>query len=128
MVRWSWEQTLADLASGRGAALKRHAFLLCGDTLTGLIPPEETGWPTSTGTPPAVTRRTEIWLLPASTASRYPPSGVAWIAPCELIRVALRIAADPPLTQRDHGLAVIALAAIAGYCPLRSVGRCCRRC
>jgi RNA polymerase sigma-70 factor (sigma-E family) len=26
-----WEQTLADLASGRGAALKRHAFLLCGD-------------------------------------------------------------------------------------------------
>jgi RNA polymerase sigma-70 factor (sigma-E family) len=27
----SWEQTLADLASGRGAALKRHAFLLCGD-------------------------------------------------------------------------------------------------
>ena len=27
----SWEQTLADLASGRGAALKRHAFLLCGN-------------------------------------------------------------------------------------------------
>lgn len=27
----SWEQTLADLAGGRGAALKRHAFLLCGD-------------------------------------------------------------------------------------------------
>jgi RNA polymerase sigma-70 factor (sigma-E family) len=27
----SWEQTLTDLASGRGAALKRHAFLLCGD-------------------------------------------------------------------------------------------------
>jgi RNA polymerase sigma-70 factor (sigma-E family) len=27
----SWEQTLADLASGRAAALKRHAFLLCGD-------------------------------------------------------------------------------------------------
>jgi RNA polymerase sigma-70 factor (sigma-E family) len=27
----SWEQTLAGLASGRGAALKRHAFLLCGD-------------------------------------------------------------------------------------------------
>jgi RNA polymerase sigma-70 factor (sigma-E family) len=27
----TWEQTLADLASGRGAALKRHAFLLCGD-------------------------------------------------------------------------------------------------
>jgi RNA polymerase sigma-70 factor (sigma-E family) len=27
----SWEQTLADLASGRGVALKRHAFLLCGD-------------------------------------------------------------------------------------------------
>jgi RNA polymerase sigma-70 factor (sigma-E family) len=26
-----WEQTLADLASRRGAALKRHAFLLCGD-------------------------------------------------------------------------------------------------
>src|SRR5258707_7821220 len=26
-----WEQTLADLASGRGAALKRHAFLLCGN-------------------------------------------------------------------------------------------------
>jgi RNA polymerase sigma-70 factor (sigma-E family) len=26
-----WEQTLADLASGRGAALKRRAFLLCGD-------------------------------------------------------------------------------------------------
>ena len=27
----SWEQALADLASGRAAALKRHAFLLCGD-------------------------------------------------------------------------------------------------
>ena len=27
----SWEQTLADLASARGGALKRHAFLLCGD-------------------------------------------------------------------------------------------------
>ncbi|HXW87171.1 MAG TPA: SigE family RNA polymerase sigma factor [Streptosporangiaceae bacterium] len=38
MGRWvmggeveDWEQTLADLASGRGAALKRRAFLLCGD-------------------------------------------------------------------------------------------------
>jgi RNA polymerase sigma-70 factor (sigma-E family) len=36
-VRWlggevdSWEQALADLAGGRGAALKRHAFLLCGN-------------------------------------------------------------------------------------------------
>jgi len=28
-----------------------------------LIPPEDTGWPTGTGTPPAVMRRTEIWLL-----------------------------------------------------------------
>ena len=27
----SWEQTLADLAGARGGALKRHAFLLCGD-------------------------------------------------------------------------------------------------
>jgi len=27
----SWEQTLAGLAGGRGAALKRHAFLLCGN-------------------------------------------------------------------------------------------------
>jgi RNA polymerase sigma-70 factor (sigma-E family) len=27
----SWKQTLAELADGRGAALKRHAFLLCGD-------------------------------------------------------------------------------------------------
>ena len=27
----SWEQTLAGLAIGGGAALKRHAFLLCGD-------------------------------------------------------------------------------------------------
>ena len=27
----SWEQALAGLAGGRGAALKRHAFLLCGD-------------------------------------------------------------------------------------------------
>jgi RNA polymerase sigma-70 factor (sigma-E family) len=27
----SREQALADLASGRGAALKRHAFLLCGN-------------------------------------------------------------------------------------------------
>jgi Sigma-70 region 2 len=26
-----WEQALAGLARGRGAALKRHAFLLCGD-------------------------------------------------------------------------------------------------
>ena len=27
----SWEQTLAGLVSERGAALKRHAFLLCGN-------------------------------------------------------------------------------------------------
>ena len=27
----SWKQTLAELAAGRGAALKRHAFLLCGN-------------------------------------------------------------------------------------------------
>jgi RNA polymerase sigma-70 factor (sigma-E family) len=27
----SWEQTLTELTVGRGAALKRHAFLLCGD-------------------------------------------------------------------------------------------------
>ena len=27
----SWDQTVADLASVRGAALKRQAFLLCGD-------------------------------------------------------------------------------------------------
>lgn len=26
-----WKQTLAELANHRGAALKRHAFLLCGD-------------------------------------------------------------------------------------------------
>jgi len=26
-----WEQALTDLARGRGAALKRHAFLLCGN-------------------------------------------------------------------------------------------------
>lgn len=26
-----WKQTLAELAGNRGAALKRHAFLLCGD-------------------------------------------------------------------------------------------------
>ena len=45
-------------------------------TLTGVIPPEDTGWPASTGTPSAVRRRTEIWLLPASTASRYRPSWV----------------------------------------------------
>jgi RNA polymerase sigma factor (sigma-70 family) len=27
----SWKQTLAELAAGRGVALKRQAFLLCGD-------------------------------------------------------------------------------------------------
>jgi RNA polymerase sigma-70 factor (sigma-E family) len=27
----SWKQTMAELAAGRGMALKRHAFLLCGD-------------------------------------------------------------------------------------------------
>jgi RNA polymerase sigma factor (sigma-70 family) len=27
----SWRQTLAELAAGQGTALKRHAFLLCGD-------------------------------------------------------------------------------------------------
>lgn len=27
----SWKHTFAELASDRGAALKRHAFLLCGD-------------------------------------------------------------------------------------------------
>jgi len=30
----SWKQTLAELAAGRGLALKRHAFLLCGDDAT----------------------------------------------------------------------------------------------
>jgi RNA polymerase sigma factor (sigma-70 family) len=27
----SWQQTVAELAAARGVALKRHAFLLCGD-------------------------------------------------------------------------------------------------
>jgi DNA-directed RNA polymerase specialized sigma24 family protein len=27
----SWDQTLGGLVSERGTALKRHAFLLCGD-------------------------------------------------------------------------------------------------
>ena len=27
----TWKQTVAELATARGAALKRHAFLLCGD-------------------------------------------------------------------------------------------------
>ena len=67
------------------------------------MPPEETGWPTCTGTPPAVTRSTEIWLLPASTASRYRPSGVAWIAPCEP-RPAPRPA--PPMVNGEPGMAV----------------------
>lgn len=31
VLMMSWDQTLADLAGGRGAALKRHTFLLCGD-------------------------------------------------------------------------------------------------
>jgi RNA polymerase sigma factor (sigma-70 family) len=30
----SWKQTLAELTVGRGMALKRHAFLLCGDDAT----------------------------------------------------------------------------------------------
>ena len=51
--------------------------------LTGVIPPEGTGWPTRTGTPLSVMRSTEIWLLPASTASRYLPSLVTCIAPWE---------------------------------------------
>ena len=49
--------------------------------LTGVIPPEDTGWPTRTGTPSSVMRSTETWLLPASTASRYLPSLVTCIAP-----------------------------------------------
>ena len=38
--------------------------------LTGSSPPDETGGPTaSAGRPSGLIRSTEIWLLPASTAS-----------------------------------------------------------
>ena len=40
--------------------------------LTGCTPPEDTGWPASTGTPPAVMRRTEIWLLPGVHRQQVP--------------------------------------------------------
>ena len=49
--------------------------------LTGCTPPEETGSPDGSGIPRWVSRSTEIWLLPASTASRNRPSGLSWIAP-----------------------------------------------
>ncbi len=53
------------------------------DRLTGRSPPDGTGLPTGTGTPSAATRSTEISSLPASTASRYRPSGLDCSAPCE---------------------------------------------
>src|SRR5262245_14849710 len=52
--------------------------------LTGSIPPEDTGLPgAGVSAPLAPTASTEIWLLPASTASTQLPSAVVWIAPCE---------------------------------------------
>jgi hypothetical protein len=53
-------------------------------TLTGSLPPEETVPPPMLpSSPSGLMRSTEIWLLPASTASRYFPSGLTWSAPCE---------------------------------------------
>src|SRR5438034_11117966 len=52
--------------------------------LTGLTPPEETGPPPmGFSSPSELMRNTEIWLLPASTASRYLPSLETCRAPCE---------------------------------------------
>ena len=52
-------------------------------TLTGRMPPEGTGLPTSWSEPSKLTRSTEIWLLPASTAIKKRPSGGIFSAPCD---------------------------------------------
>ena len=48
--------------------------------LSGRVPPEDTT-PTRLSEPSRWTRSTEIWLLPASTASTYRPSAENWIEP-----------------------------------------------
>ena len=56
--------------------------------LTGSIPPDETGLPAAgVKEPPLPTANTEIWLLPASTASTQSPSAVAWIDPWDPMTV-----------------------------------------
>ena len=53
-----------------------------------LFPPDQTGLPSaSTSLPSGLMRSTEIWLLPASTASRYRPSGLCCNAPWEPVPV-----------------------------------------
>src|SRR6187549_924398 len=56
--------------------------------LIGTSPPEETGLPgAGVSEPFAPIANTEIWLLPASTASTQLPSAVDWIDPCEPVIV-----------------------------------------
>src|ERR1700733_12942716 len=50
--------------------------------LTGSWPPEETTR-SRDSEPSKLILSTEIWLLPASTASRYRPLSAIWIAPCD---------------------------------------------
>jgi hypothetical protein len=51
------------------------------------IPPEDTGLPAAGSGAAAPTAKTEIWLLPASTASTKSLSVVAWIDPWDPMTV-----------------------------------------
>ena len=71
---WSWPQgeSVNPVMFGPTAPeLATYTRLPCTAMLTGVGPPEETG-PLGTGRrlPSQPTRRTDIWLLPASTASK----------------------------------------------------------
>ena len=70
--------------------------------LTGSLPPEATGLPSATVRLPfGLIRSTEIWLLPASTASRYRPSALSCRAPCEPMPFPVPA---PPIANGEPGI------------------------
>ena len=53
--------------------------------------------------PPLPTASTEIWLLPASTASTQSPSAVVWIDPCDPMTVPVPA---PPAAKGEPAVGV----------------------
>ena len=72
--------------------------------LTGSMPAEETGLSfTAFSVPSDLIRSTEIWLLAASTASRYRPSLLTWRAPWDPMPAPVPA---PPAGNGEPGRAV----------------------
>jgi len=67
-------------------------------------PPEAIGEPaTARSEPSCLMRSTEIWLLPASTASRKRPSALSCSDPCDASAWPVP---EPPTANGDPGIAV----------------------